>query len=133
MEQLFVFEDDEDKINDPSLVFDKIKTINCDYDQENLIVIYLNTRNKIIKSEILFKGGLDKCLVDQRTLFRKALLNNSRSVIIAHNHPSGNLKPSNDDIKVYKDLKKIGEMLDLQLLDSIIFNKTSYYSIRGGC
>ena len=117
-------------ISKPSDLFNNIKSIDIDYNQENLILFYLDTKNKVIKSEILFKGGLNSCSIDPKTIFRNALINNSNSIIIAHNHPSGDLKPSNEDINVFKDLVKIGDIISLKVLDSIIFNKKEFYSIN---
>lgn len=111
-------------------LFNKIQKINIDYSQENFLLVCLNTTNKILYTENVFKGGLNACLICPKTLFRKALLKNSNSIIIAHNHPSKNLNPSNEDIQIYKDLKEIGDILGLTVLDSIIFNKNEFYSLN---
>ena len=129
MEQLLILKEDKG-INSPIELFKNIKKINIDYNQENFILICLNTKNKIIHKEVLFKGGLNSCLIDFKTLFRSALLNNSNSIIVAHNHPSSSLTPSQEDIKVYDYLKKGCEILNLKILDSIIFNKKEFYSLN---
>ncbi len=128
MEQIFELKEKKG-ITKPYELFTSIKKINIDYAQENLIVFYFNTKNILIKSEILFKGGLNSCTIDPKTLFRHALKLNANSLIIAHNHPSDNLEPSNEDKEVFKELKKCGEILQLKVLDSIIFNKKTYYSL----
>lgn len=127
--KLILYEDNKFKVCNGGDIFNKIKKVNIDYSQENFIVFYLNTQNKIIKEDVLFKGGLNSCLVCPKTLFRNALLNNSNSVIIAHNHPSNDLKPSDDDINVFEMLKKAGKIINIDVLDSIIFNKKGYYSL----
>ena len=129
MNQVYTLKETESDISNAKDVFDNINKFNIDYEQENLIVFCLNTRNDIIHSEILFKGGVDSCLIDSKTLFRVALKFNSSNIIIAHNHPSGQLTPSPDDIEIFKKLKQGGKLLQLPVLDSIIFNKTEYYSI----
>ena len=93
MKQIFILKEKIGVITQPSDIFNKIKKINIDFKQENFIVLYLDTKNKLIKSEVLFKGGLNGCLIDPKTIFRNALLNNANSIIIAHNHPSGSLEP----------------------------------------
>ena len=110
--------------------FKSIKKINIDYDQENFIILCLDSKRKIIKSELIFLGGLNSCLIDHKVIFRKALINNSNSIIVAHNHPSGDLTPSKEDIDIYHTLKNIGNMLLLEVLDSIIFNKKEFYSLN---
>lgn len=126
--KLVIYEDKKFKVNCGEDVFKRIKSIDIDYQQENFLVFYLNTKNGIIGEEILFKGGVNACLICPNTLFRKALLNNSDKIIVAHNHPSGDLTPSSEDIMVFEKLKEGGEVIELKVLDSIIFNKEGYYS-----
>jgi len=130
MKQLLIIQEAKGSIKSPEDLFFKIKKININFSQENFLVICLNTKNQIISSEVLFKGGLDSCLIDPKIIFRYALLNNSNKIIIAHNHPSGNLSPSYEDKDVYNKLKSIGETLDLNVLDSIIFNEKEFYSLE---
>ena len=77
MEQLLELKEPIGLVTKPSDIFDKIKNINIDYEQENFIVFYLNTQNKVIEAEALFKGGLNACLMDIKTLFKNALIKNS--------------------------------------------------------
>ena len=123
---LIVFE--KGKILSPYNVFEKIKEMNIDYEQENLIVLYFNTRKKLIDYEIVFKGGAESSLICPKILFRKALLRNAMAIIVAHNHPSGDLTPSDEDIEVYGKLKAIGNIITIPILDFIIFNNTQFYS-----
>ena len=130
MKEIITLREQTGVIKQAKDVFKNIEAIDIDYTQENLILFCLDTKNKIIHTEIVFKGGLNGCLLDAKTLYRKALLKNSNAIIIAHNHPSGNLEPSNEDILVFERLKKAGEIIDLKCLDSIIFNKTEFYTIK---
>ena len=132
MKQILILKEKSsiNKISSPIDLFKKIKKINIDFSQENFLLICLNTKNKIIYSENIFKGGLNACLICPKTLFRKALLKNSDKIIIAHNHPSKDLNPSDEDIQVYKMLKNAGDILNLKVIDSIIFNKKEFYSLN---
>ena len=107
-----------------------IKKVKIDFNQENFIIFYLNTKNKIIKEEVLFKGGIDACIICPNTLFRSALLKNSNKVIIAHNHPSGDLTPSYEDKEVFDSLKKAGEIINIKVLDFIVFNKKEFFCLE---
>jgi len=124
-----VYEDKKFKASSGEDIFNKIKEININYEQENFIVFLLNNQNRILKEDILFKGGFESCLICPNTIFRNALLNNSNKIIIAHNHPSEDLNPSCEDIEIFKKLKEMGEILNIKVLDSIIFNKGGYYSL----
>lgn len=123
-------QDNKYLISDANSIFDRIKTINIDYNQENFLVFYLNTKNKLLNCEILFKGTMNACILDPKIIFKKALLNNAISIIVAHNHPSGELTPSEEDIAMAKRLKEIGEWIDVEVLDNIIFNEREYYSLK---
>lgn len=101
-----------------------------DYNQENFLVVFLDTKNRAITIEVMFKGGLNACLVDPKIIFKQALLTKANAIIVAHNHPSGDLEPSSEDMEIYKQLKKCGEILQLKVLDSIIFNKKEFYSMK---
>ena len=126
--KLIVYEDSKFKVNSGEDIFNKIKKIKINYTQENFIIFYLNNQNRIIKEDNLFKGGFESCLICPNTIFRNALINNSPKIIIAHNHPSDSLNPSYEDIEVFKKLKEMGEILNIKVLDSVIFNKKGYYS-----
>jgi len=80
---------------------------------------------------MLFLGSLNVCSVGPITIFRIALLNNSASIIIAHNYPSGGLKPSTDDVNIFEMIKKAGKLISAKCLDSVIFNKKEFYSLQG--
>ena len=118
------------KIKDSESIFKKIKKINIDYNQENVIMFCLSTTNKVLWNDILFKGGLDACVLDMKTIFRQALLKNAKNIVIAHNHPSGNLNPSMEDMMVFNAIKSASNIIDIGVLDFIIFNKKEFYSVN---
>lgn len=128
MKQLFTLNEPVDSINCASKLFDRIKKIDLDYTQENMLMVCLSSSGRVIDSGIIFKGGLTQCMVDPKTIYSKALLNNACNIILAHNHPSGSLIPSKEDLKAMKMIKGAGEIITIKLLDFIVFNRKEYYS-----
>ena len=128
--KLYESKNNKKLIHNATILFDNIKSIDIDYDQENFLVFYLNTKNKLLNCEILFKGAMNACVVDPKIIFRKAITNKAMSIIVAHNHPSGELAPSEEDMAMAKILKEIGEFLDIEVLDNVIFNEDEYYSLE---
>ena len=90
---------------------------------EEFWAIFLNNSNKVIYTSQLTQGGISQSIVDVRVLFRTALEHFSTGVIVAHNHPSGSLKPSKEDITITQKIKEAGKVLNIQLLDHIIITK----------
>ncbi len=95
---------------------------------EEFWAIFLNQSNKIIHVAQLTQGGISQSIVDVRILFKTALEHFSTGIIIAHNHPSGNLKPSREDIDITQKVKEAGKLLTIQLLDHLIITQNSYFS-----
>lgn len=91
-------------------------------------VIYLNTNNQYIKDEILFKGTIDKNIIYIRELVKNIFKADAKSVIFAHNHPSGNLKPSKADIDFTKKCKNLLKELEINLLEHIIIGNEGFFS-----
>lgn len=96
--------------------------------QEEMVLICLNRANKVIGYYKISKGGMAGTVCDPKIIFTTALNCAASSIIIAHNHPSGNLNPSNEDRKLTEKIKKSGELLDITLLDHLIITDESYYS-----
>ena len=97
-------------------------------DHEECWAIFLSPGNTFLKSEMLSKGTLTATAIDVRTVLRQALLVNAKSIILFHNHLSGNPLPSHHDIHFTSQLKKACDMMDLMLLDHIILSEESFYS-----
>jgi DNA repair protein RadC len=95
---------------------------------ESFMVIFLNTKNRIIKHKILFRGTVDQTAVYPREIIKYALELSSSGIIIAHNHPSGNCIPSDEDKKITKQIKDAAEMMKIRLLDHIIVGRNKYFS-----
>lgn len=95
---------------------------------EEFWAIFLNQKNQIVYKTQISKGGISGTLVDVRVLFRIALEHFATSIIVAHNHPSGSLKPSLEDIQITKNIKNAGEILNVILLDHLIIGDNSFLS-----
>lgn len=98
--------------------------------QEHFLALYLNTKGELLKKETLFIGSLNSSLIHPRELFKHAVLNSAATIIVSHNHPSGDPTPSAQDIEITKILCKNGKMMDIELLDHIIIGKDRYYSFK---
>ncbi len=96
--------------------------------KENFKVIYLNGKNRLLDDETMSVGTIDKASIYPREIVERALCYRAKSVIISHNHPSGEVKPSRSDIEITLKLKKTLEILEIRLLDHIIVSRDSYYS-----
>ena len=95
---------------------------------ETFRVLYLNQSNQVLGGNTISKGGLTNTSVDVRTILQGALLTNAVAIILGHNHPSGNTRPSRDDEMVTQQIVKAAQMLDIRVLDHIIYTRENYYS-----
>ena len=99
-------------------------------EQENFVVLYLDTRNRVTDREILYKGSLNTSLVRVAEVFRGAIRRNSAGIIVAHNHPSGDPNPSPEDIALTRRLVEAGKLLEVDLLDHLVIGQNRYVSLR---
>lgn len=97
---------------------------------EEFWVLFLNQSNKVIHIEKLTQGGITQSVVDVRIVFKLALEKYATGIIIAHNHPSGNLKPSTEDKAITEKICEAGKLLNVQLLDHLIITRSSYFSFN---
>lgn len=95
---------------------------------ECFVVVYLNRANKIIQQETISEGGITGTVADPRIILKKALDHHAVSIILCHNHPSGNLKPSKADEQLTNKIKNAAAFLDIQVMDHIIVSEEGYYS-----
>ena len=98
--------------------------------QEYFVCISLNGANEVIEKRIVTVGLLDKSQVHPREVFADVITDRAASVILSHNHPSGELKPSNSDLKIHEQLIEAGNILGIKVLDHIIISKKGYYSFQ---
>lgn len=99
-------------------------------DQEELWVICLNTRNRVLSSQRVYKGSLDTSVVRVGELFREAIRRNASSILVAHNHPSGQVDPSPEDILITRRIIEAGTMLDINVVDHLIVGRGQWLSLR---
>ena len=116
------------RFHHPKLIFDYYKNIIGSKSQEYFYAIYLDTSKKIIKEKLLFIGTVNFSLVHPREVFKEAYLSGASSIILVHNHPTGNVIPSSNDIETTNKLKEIGELMGIKVIDHIIIGKKKYYS-----
>lgn len=96
--------------------------------QEEVYVLCLDSQLRLVHCELVFKGTLDFCVFHARDVFRIAIRHNAHSILLAHNHPSGQCLPSQQDRKITRNLIKIGEVMEIRLVDHIIFCTEEFYS-----
>ena len=103
-------------------------------DREHFICLHLSARNTVNSLETVSIGSLNAALVHPREIFKAAILSNAASIIIAHNHPSGDVTPSSEDCELTRRLKQAGELLGIELLDHLIVGPERYLSMKeAGC
>ena len=96
--------------------------------QEQFVVLYLNRANRVIGSYQLSKGGITGTIADVRLILSVALKTLATGLILAHNHPSGNLKPSEADIQLTNKVKQAAKLMDIEVLDHMILSSNGYFS-----
>jgi DNA repair protein RadC len=115
-------------LNSSKAVYDYLKPFMMDLDHEQCWVLFMNNKNTVIRREIVGIGGISGTVVDTRIIFKKAINMLATGIILAHNHPSGVAKPSEVDRRLTKRLKEAGVILDIKVLDHLIFANDEYYS-----
>ncbi|MEP7196896.1 MAG: DNA repair protein RadC [Saprospiraceae bacterium] len=108
--------------------FDVLRSSMQELNKEESWVIFLNRSNAVISVEKISSGGITSTVIDPRVVFKKALELQATSIILSHNHPSGQLQPSQADRDITKKIKQGGLSLDIQLLDHLIISERGYYS-----
>ena len=116
------------KVKSSRDAYDFLKADLTDLMHEEFYALFLNRANEIIGKEQISKGGLSGTIADGKVIFHKALEMKSSGIILAHNHPSGQLNPSHQDIKLTKSLVSFGKYIDLYILDHLIVTDQNYYS-----
>ena len=101
-----------------------------DLKKEHFVVLYLNARNQLVRKETVSIGTLNANLVHPREVFEPAIKHSAANIIVAHNHPSGDSKPSEDDLKITKRLIEAGKIMGIEIADHIIVAKNSHLSFK---
>ena len=100
-----------------------------DKKKEYFIAVFLDSKNKIIKDEVISIGTLNSSLVHPREVFKEAIKNSANSIILVHNHPSGNVEPSEEDYRVNQKLIETGEIVEIKVLDHLVVSKEEFRSL----
>ena len=100
----------------------------ADLRNEEFWVMYLNRANKIITGQKISQGGITGTVADTRLILKHALDNLACSIVLCHNHPSGNLTPSNEDKELTRKMKETGKLVDIKVMDHIIVSDAGYFS-----
>ena len=111
-------------------IFDFFNPLLSDYKHEEFWVLLLNRANKIISSKKISEGGITGTVADPKIIFKHAVDELANSIVLCHNHPSGNCKPSEEDIRLTQKIKNAGKFLDIFVIDHIIIGGNSYYSFN---
>lgn len=117
-------------INSPKDIFQLLKEKIINFHKEYFMVVSLDNRNKIINVDTVSIGTLNSSLIHPRETFEVAIKNHAAVIIICHNHPSGELKPSEDDLIITQNLVKAGKLLGIDVSDHLIITKDGYYSFK---
>lgn len=112
----------------PRQAADLFRAFVGDSDREHLVAMFLDTQNRFLGLHTVSIGTLDHSVVHPREVFKAAILSNASSLVLAHNHPSGESAPSEEDVRITRELQKAGELLDIPLMDHIVVGEASYAS-----
>ena len=116
------------KINSAEAVYQYLGPRLADLDHEVFYVLYLNRNHELKMAKQLFEGGVNATVIDTRIIFKEAVQLLASSIILVHNHPSGNLKPSQADRNITQKCKEAGKLFDIPVLDHVIISSKGYYS-----
>ena len=116
------------KLSSPDLVYNYFKSVLLDKKQEYFYCIYLDNSKKVLENKLIFIGTINESVVHPREIFKLAYQLSASSIILVHNHPSGNLIPSNNDLLTTSNLVKVGNLLGIKIVDHIIISNNGYYS-----
>ena len=109
-------------------VADHLQAMLAGRTRETVVAIFLNARNAFIGSEICFEGSVSQAVIFPREIVKVAILRNATSIIIGHNHPSGQTRPSKDDQEITRKIKRACELMDIQMLDHVIIGGNDHFS-----
>ncbi len=118
-------------IKTPKQAIRAVKPLIQDWYKEHFFGIYLNSRNELIKKELITLGTLITAVIHPREIFRPAIVSRACGIIVLHNHPSGDITPSQSDRNITKQLVKAGKIIGIEVLDHVIFCKNrTFYSFK---
>ena len=116
------------KLTSPDIVFEYFKDKLSDKKNEYFYTLYLDNNKKIISEKLHYIGTINHSLIHPREIYKEAYLCSASSIILIHNHPSGNITPSKEDISITNNLKEIGKLFGIEIVDHIIIGNYNYFS-----
>jgi DNA repair protein RadC len=128
--QLYTSPKERPAIHNPSDAADIMDCFIGALDHEELWVINLDTRNRVVELVALYKGSVNSSLVRVAEIFRQAIIDNAPAIVIAHNHPSGDPTPSPEDIALTRSVVQAGKLIDIDVLDHIIVSRGKHVSLK---
>ena len=121
------------EVNDPTKIYELVKDELVSSDRERFLSVMLTSKNHLIGVETVSVGSISSAIIKPRDVFKSAILANAAAIILCHNHPSGDLVPSDSDIEITKHLIEAGELLGVRVLDHLIISNQGYKSLRDYC
>jgi len=116
------------KADNPVAIFEYYSSILGNKKQEHFYAVYLDNQKRVIEDKLLFIGTINKSLIHPQNIFKEAYLLDASAIICIHNHPSGNVIPSKEDLNITKNLVEIGNLFGIKVVDHIIIGNDKYYS-----
>lgn len=128
--RIYLVPEPKDKIvcNNAKRIYEEHKHLFYEKKQEYFYCLYLNSKKELIERRLLFMGTLNRSLVHPREIFKEAYLLSASSIVCMHNHPSGDITPSKEDVLFTESLSSIGKLQQIPVVDHIIFGEDTYYS-----
>lgn len=117
-------------VSNPKTVFGLLRNEMISLTQEHFVVLYLDAQNQLIEQKTIFIGTLNKSIVHPREVFKWAVKLSAAAIILTHNHPSGIVSPSNDDVEITDNFIEIGKLMGITIIDHIVVGKDKYFSMR---
>lgn len=116
------------KITNANIVYDLFKYDLVKEKQENFLILLLDNKKQLLNFKVIFKGTINLITIHPREVFKEALLNSASAIILVHNHPSGDINPSEEDKNTTQNLIQVGLIMQIPVIDHIIIGHNSYYS-----
>ena len=120
--------EDGNVLNTPSAIYAHLRPKIADLSVEHFYLVLLDVHLRIIRSKLISMGGTKKVMIDTKVLFREALLSKAEAIVVAHNHPGGELEPSTEDDALTQRIYDAARELDIKLVDHIVMTSKNYYS-----
>jgi len=118
------------KVTDSRSAFEVFFKNLCDLTHEEFWVLYVDTAGKLISKQRICEGGITQTSVDVKKIMQTAVANRAYGLVLGHNHPSGNIAPSNNDIMITQKIQSAAKLMDLRVIDHVILSGNEYYSFR---